>query len=118
VEVLGLVLENFDELDDSAVADVERAVEFEYARVALGILVQLRDVFRADEHRSVLVVRIELGFFLATLGRDRVCAINESEVELPSDYSGIAYVPKIIWELPLARELKAAGLPVDLNEVL
>src|SRR5208337_2429528 len=58
VQVLGLVLENFDELDDSAVADVERAVEFEHARVALGVLVELRDILRANQHRGVLVVRI------------------------------------------------------------
>ncbi len=61
MQVLGLVLENFDELDDAAVADVERAVEFEHARVALGVLVELGDVFRSDQHRSVLVVRIDRG---------------------------------------------------------
>ena len=59
VQVLGLVLENFDELDDAAVADVECAVQFEHARVAFGKLVELRDVFRSDQHRSVLVIRID-----------------------------------------------------------
>src|SRR5271155_1444864 len=59
VQVFGFVLENFDELDDTAVADVERAVEFEHARVALGVLIELRDVFRSNQHRGVLVIRID-----------------------------------------------------------
>jgi hypothetical protein len=49
VEVLGLVLEDLDELDDAAVADVERAVQVEHARVALAVDVELRDVLAADQ---------------------------------------------------------------------
>ncbi len=59
VQILGLVLENFDKLDDAAVADVERSVELEHARVAFRILIEFRDIFRSDQHRSVLIVRID-----------------------------------------------------------
>ncbi len=59
VQVLGLVLEDLDELDHAAVADVERAVQVEHARVALGVEVELRDVLAADQDRGVLVVRID-----------------------------------------------------------
>src|SRR5581483_10622846 len=58
MQVLGLVLEDLDKLDYAAVADVERAVELEHPRIAFGVLVELRDVLRADQHRGVLVVGI------------------------------------------------------------
>jgi len=42
-------------------------------------------------------------------------------VEIPSDYSGVLYVELTEgggWRLELAKELKAAGLPVDMNKAL
>jgi predicted nucleotide-binding protein len=63
-------------------------------------------------------VVFELGYFLGRLGRDRVCALYESGVELPSDYEGIVYIPMHDahgWQLLLAREIKASGLDIDLN---
>src|SRR2546426_347085 len=59
VQVLGLVLEDLDELAHAAVADVDGAVQVEHARVALRVHVELRDVLAADEHRGVLVVRVD-----------------------------------------------------------
>lgn len=37
-------------------------------------------------------VILELGFFMAMLGRDRVCAVYTQNVEIPSDYQGVAYL--------------------------
>jgi predicted nucleotide-binding protein len=37
-------------------------------------------------------VILELGFFLGKLGRERVCALYKSGVELPSDFSGVLWV--------------------------
>src|SRR5216683_3219775 len=62
-------------------------------------------------------VILELGFFLGKLKRRKVCALYEDGVELPSDYDGVAFVPLDAagaWRLKLAKELKVAGLPVDL----
>jgi hypothetical protein len=59
VEVLGLVLEDFDELDHAAIADVEGPVQIEHPRVALAVEVELGDVLAADEDGGVLVVRID-----------------------------------------------------------
>src|SRR5918999_4506459 len=59
-------------------------------------------------------VILELGFFLGKLGRSRVCALFMEGVELPSDYSGVVYVPvdsSGAWRLILAKEMKGAGLP-------
>ena len=66
-------------------------------------------------------VILELGYFLGRLGRNRVCALYQETVEIPSDYSGVLYVPLDTtggWRLSLAKELKAAGLPVDMNQAL
>lgn len=64
-------------------------------------------------------VILELGFFLGRLGRSRVCALFVDGVEIPSDYSGVLYVrldPDGAWRLHLAKELRAAGLSVDMNK--
>lgn len=66
-------------------------------------------------------VVLELGYFVGRLGRERVCALYKGDLELPSDYMGVAYVPLDTgggWRLLLAKELKAAGLAVDLNKAL
>lgn len=77
--------------------------------------------FDQQQARARQNVVMELGYFLGRLGRTRVCALHESGVEIPSDYSGVLYVPlddRGAWRLELARELKAAGLPIDMNKAL
>jgi predicted nucleotide-binding protein len=62
----------------------------------------------------------ELGFFLGSLGRRRVCAVYEKDVELPSDLHGFVYVEYDQagrWKYDLAKEIKSAGYDVDLNKV-
>jgi predicted nucleotide-binding protein len=66
-------------------------------------------------------VIFELGFFIGKLGRDRVCALYEDGVEVPSDYQGVVFIPldtRMAWRLELAKEMKAANLPVDLNKAV
>ena len=66
-------------------------------------------------------VIFELGFFLGKLGRDRVCALYKKGVEIPSDYKGVLFVPMDevgAWKLSLAKEIKAAGISIDLNKVI
>lgn len=62
-------------------------------------------------------VLLELGYFIAALGRKHVCALSRGAVEIPSDYSGVAYIQAdgADWRLELVRELKAAGFDVDAN---
>jgi len=62
-------------------------------------------------------VILELGYFIGRLGRNYVCALRMPDVEIPSDYSGVQYVSLdgTGWRLELAREMKAAGLDVDMN---
>jgi predicted nucleotide-binding protein len=66
-------------------------------------------------------VVLELGFFMAALGRARVCVLYKGGVELPSDYSGVLYLEMDAqgsWRFRLAAEIKAAGIDVDLNKAI
>lgn len=65
-------------------------------------------------------VVFELGYFAAALGRKRVCVLLKGDVERPSDYDGVIYIPFDDgegWKLTLGRELRAAGFTVDLNRL-
>jgi predicted nucleotide-binding protein len=66
-------------------------------------------------------VIFELGYFIGRLGRKRVCALYIEGVEIPSDYDGVLYTKFDAggaWRFELAKELKAAGMPVDINLAL
>ena len=66
-------------------------------------------------------VVLELGYFWRGLGRERMCVLYKEGVELPSDIHGILYVPMDSsngWQLQLAKEMKQAGLPIDLNKLV
>lgn len=65
-------------------------------------------------------VIFELGYFIGKLGREKVCALYKGDVELPSDFHGVLYLPmdsEGAWRLKLAKQIKAAGLDVQLNNV-
>jgi predicted nucleotide-binding protein len=71
------------------------------------------------EPRARQNVILELGYFVGKIGRNRVCALYEKGVELPSDYDGVVYVAlEGDWELRLGREIKAAEINIDLNKAL
>jgi hypothetical protein len=73
------------------------------------------------EPRARQNVLLELGYFMAKLGRDRVCALRRGEVSIPSDFAGVVWEDMDLrggWKLSLARELKAAGQDIDLNRVM
>lgn len=65
-------------------------------------------------------VIFELGFFIGKLGRDRVCALTKGDPEIPSDYSGVVYIPMDegdAWQGKLFKELKTAGFDIDANKL-
>jgi len=66
-------------------------------------------------------VLLELGLFIGVLGRSRVCALYKRGVEIPSDYQGVLFTPMDdagAWKLSLAREIKQAGVDIDMNKAL
>lgn len=75
------------------------------------------EVMRPRARQNVI---LELGYFLGILGRQRVIVLYTDGVELPSDYVGVEYIKldaEGAWKLRVARELRAAGLEVDLNKL-
>ena len=80
-----------------------------------------RDKATEGKPRARQNVILELGYFIAKLGRERVCALYKEEVELPSDIYGVLYIPidtAGAWRLSLAKEMKHAGYPVDMNKAI
>ncbi len=76
---------------------------------------------RADETdtkpRGRQNVILEMGYFYALLGRDRVSVLLQTGVEKPSDMDGIVYTTlddNGAWKTGLFRELRHAGFSVDL----
>lgn len=66
-------------------------------------------------------VIFELGFFNGKLGRAHVIALYKDNVEILSDYAGVIYIlidSAGAWKFQVGKELRAAGLPVDLNNVV
>jgi predicted nucleotide-binding protein len=58
----------------------------------------------------------EMFWFAGKLGRKRVCALRKGNIEIPSDFSGVAYTEmddRGAWKAELLRELAAAGYAVD-----
>ena len=63
-------------------------------------------------------VVFELGYFAGKLGRGKVCLLRSGKLEMPSDLYGVIYTDLDAsegWKLKLGRELRAAGLDVDMN---
>ena len=71
-------------------------------------------------YRTRQNVILELGYFCGALGRHKVCALHKGDIEIPSDYLGMVYVPfdnSGAWKFNLVKELKRAGLMVDANKL-
>ena len=100
----------------------------EYAQVAFAVVLLTPDDIggrhgQSDglQPRARQNVILELGFFLGKLGRRGTCALLKEDVEIPSDYDGVLYIPmddQGAWQMALVRELKEAGLNVDANRLL
>ncbi len=99
-----------------------------YANVGFAIVLMTpddvgapRDMATQGKPRARQNVIFELGYFIGKLGRRKVCALYNERVELPSDIHGVLYVPmdsSNAWRLELAKEMKHAGLPVDMNKAV
>ncbi len=97
------------------------------ANVGYAVVILTADDFgraksaKTDSPRARQNVILELGYFLGRLGRERVMAILEAEVEIPSDYMGVVYTrldDSGAWRQSLAKEMRAAGYEIDWNKVM
>jgi predicted nucleotide-binding protein len=74
----------------------------------------------APHKRARQNVVFELGFLIGKLGSGRVAALVKGDVEKPSDFDGVGYIPLDPtggWKGLLARELKAARIPFEADKV-
>ena len=75
------------------------------------------DTDRKKEARARQNVIFEFGYFVAKLGRNRVCCLYKEGVTLPTDVSGILYkmVRNAVEEVAISilKDLKAAGYKVS-----
>lgn len=84
----------------------------------VGTLATERHNLRPRMRQNVV---LELGYFAGKIGRKRVCALVKGDIETPSDYDGVIYImldDAEGWKLQLARELRAAELPVNMDGLL
>ena len=84
----------------------------------VGALAMEPDKLNPRPRQNVI---LELGYFWGKLGRNKVCALLDGDMEMPSDYDGVLYIPMDAsegWKLALAREMKAAGMTIDLNQAV
>lgn len=66
-------------------------------------------------------VILELGYFMGKLGRNRVCAFNTGNIEIPSDFLGVVWNlldETGAWKNLLIKELTEAGYQLDIQKVL
>jgi predicted nucleotide-binding protein len=65
-------------------------------------------------------VVFELGFFIAQLGPERVVALVQGDIELPSDLYGVVSISVDTddWRTKLGSELQSAGYKFDWNKVM
>ena len=105
---------------------IEKFEQYAQVRFAVALLTP-DDVGALQEKTPNLKPRarqnviFEFGYFIGRLGRNRVCALTKGDVEIPSDYDGVVYIPLDDaggWKLNLVKELKNAGIAVDANRAL
>lgn len=66
-------------------------------------------------------VIFELGYFIAKLKKEKVFVLVKDNIQKPSDYDGIMYIPfdnHNGWKLNIAKEIKTIGIGIDLNNAV
>lgn len=129
VEKLGLTSIILHEQVSKGKTIIEKFSEYSNVNFAIVLLsaddkaYQKNDTPDNAKYRARQNVILELGYFLGKLGRENVTALFEDskEIEIPSDYNGVVYIPYSTnegWKLALAKELKASGFEIDAEQLL
>ena len=120
-EQLGLEVVVLHELPDKGRTIIEK-LEANAGGVGFAVVLLTPDDVGASKKKKTKLnkrarqnVILELGYFIGKLGRDKVAAVYVKDVELPSDFDGMLYVPydrRSDWRSKLTREIKEAGIVV------
>ncbi len=106
VEQLGL---------DAAVLDTVSVEQLESLRDTAFLLLL------PGEDAEAAPAMLAIGFMLAVLGRSRIACLQSGQAAVPALLQGATNITideSGMWQLMLAREMKRAGLDVDLNRAL
>jgi predicted nucleotide-binding protein len=66
-------------------------------------------------------VIFDLGYLVGRMNQNLVCALHEEGLDLPSKYQGKVFIPfdaDGLWRLLIARNMKLAGVDIDLNKAI
>ena len=119
LELIGLDAIILHEQNDGGQFILEKFEHHADVVFALALLTSDDRCGRAFRARQNVI--LELGYLLHQLDRSRVRVLYTPGVELPSDILGWLYIEMDAadaWKLKLARELTAAGVPIDLKRLL
>ena len=120
-EQLGLHVVVLHELPDKGRTIIEK-LEANAGDVGFAVVLLTPDDVGASKKKKTKLnkrarqnVILELGYFIGKLGRGKVAAVYVKDIELPSDFDGMLYVPydrRSDWRSKLTRELKEARIEV------
>jgi predicted nucleotide-binding protein len=119
-----VILQNLPIGGDTIIEKLEANTDVRYACVLLTPDDEGHPVGEPKEKkpRARQNVILELGMFLARLGRKRVAILHKGSLELPSDISGLIYIKfnKRVDEVKerLGAELQEAGFPINIKDLL
>ncbi len=105
------IIEKIEEYSDVGFAIVL------YTPCDMGASQRQKDQLRSRARQNVV---FEHGYLMAKIGRANVCPLVKGDLETPTDISGIVYTPMDeggAWKSKVAREMRACGYKVDLNEI-
>jgi predicted nucleotide-binding protein len=106
--------------DDSAIVDrLEAARGCDYALVLAPASALAAE---PGAHGARAETLLEAGFLFGLLGRRNVCYLLEGEASLAPELQGVVQVhtrdDANLWHLLVAREMRKAGLDVDMNRAV
>lgn len=129
LEKLGLTAIILHEQPNKGRTTIEKFTD--YSDVGFAIVLLSPDDLGYERNENIENVKsrarqnvvFELGYFIGKLGREKVLALfkPEEKFEIPTDYSGVLYVPyeqNGRWNFDLIKELKACGYAVDANKLI
>ena len=114
-----VILHEQPDMGKTIIEKLEQYTDVSYAVV----LYTPCDLGRAKEEdlerqRARQNVVFEHGLLIGRLGRDHVSALVKGDVETPGDISGVVYISmdkNDAWKNALAKNMRAVGLPFDMN---
>lgn len=119
-----IVLQNVVSVGQTVIEKLESNTEVNFACV---LLTPDDEGHRLDHHeekrkRARQNVVLEMGMFLAKLGRKRVAILMKGDLEKPSDIEGLLYIKfdDSVFEVKdkLAAELQEAGFKINIKDLL